>query len=96
MIHIATDQLEPARITANVVIIVWILTALTGWIMERLRNSSLIAIGAYLILNLFFLAQNGLANPEQGRALRITLILLLFLTVVLSALFAFRPSAESI
>jgi hypothetical protein len=65
-----------------VLIIVWIITALTGWIKERFRNSSLIAIGVYLILNLFFLAQNGLTNPEQGGALRITL-------------FTFRPSAES-
>ncbi len=95
VIHIATDQLEPTRITANIVIIAWIIAALTGWIKARFRNSSLAAIGIYVLLNLIFLAQNGLTNPEQGGALRITLFLLVFFTVVLSALFTFRPSAES-
>ncbi len=95
VIHIATDQLEPIRITANVIIIVWIIAALTGWIQDRFRSSSLAAIGVYLLLNLVFLAQNGLTNPEQGGALRTTLFLLVFLTVALSALFTFRASATS-
>ena len=60
VIHIVTDQLEPTRITANVIIIVWIIAALTGWIKERFRSSLLAAIGVYLLLNLIFLAQNCL------------------------------------
>ena len=95
VIHIATDQLEPIRITANIVIIVWIVAALTGWIKERLRGFSLAAIGVYLLLNLIFLAQNGLTNPEQGGALRTTLFLLVILTVALSALFTIRTPAIS-
>ena len=94
-IHIATDQFEPIRITANVIIIVWIIATLTGWIKERFRSYSLAAIGVYLLLNLIFLAQNGLTNPEQGGALRTTLFLLVFLTVALSALFTFRTPAIS-
>ncbi len=88
VIHIATDQLEPIRITANVIIIVWIIAALTGWIKERFRNASLAAIGVYVLLNLVFLAQNGLTNPEQGNAPRTVFFLLVILTVALSSLFA--------
>ena len=95
VIHIATDQLEPIRITANVIIIVWIIAALTGWIKGRFRSSFLAAIGVYLLINLIFLTQNGLTNPEQGGTLRTTLFLLVFLTVTLSALFTFRTPAIS-
>lgn len=94
-IHIATDQLEPIRITANIIIIVWVIAALTGWIKERFRHTFLAVIGLYLLLNLIFLAQNGLTNPEQGGAVRTTLFFLVFLTVALSSLFTFRTSAIS-
>jgi hypothetical protein len=95
VIHIATDQLEPTRITANIVIIVWIIAALTGWIKKRFRSSFLADIRVYLLLNLIFLAQNGLTNPEQGGVLRTTPFLLVLLTVALSALFTFRTPAIS-
>ena len=93
VIHVATDQAEPIRITANVIIMVWVAAALMGWLKERFRSVSLAAVGAYLVLNLIFLAQNGLTNPEQGGALRTTLFLLVILTVALSALFSLRRSA---
>lgn len=44
-------------------------------------------IAAYLLLNLVFLALNGLTNPEQGGTLRVTLFMLVFITVMLSAWF---------
>jgi len=95
IIHVSTDQAEPIRIASNVVIIVWIIATLAGWLKEYFRNISVAAIGIYLILNFVFLAQNGLTNPEQGGALRTTLFLLVFLTVTLSALFTFRTSTST-
>ena len=95
IIHVSTDQAEPIRIASNVVIIVWIIAALAGWLKARYRNISIAAISIYLVLNIVFLAQNGLTNPEQGDTLRTTLFLLVFLTFTLSALFTFRRSAIS-
>ena len=48
------------------------------------------SIGLYLILNLIFLAQEGLTNPAQGGNLRITLFLLVFLTATLSVAMSYR------
>ena len=95
IIHVSTDQIEPIRIASNIVIIVWIIAALIGWLKERFRTISIAAIGTYFVLNAIFLAQNGLTNPEQGGALRTTLFLLVFLTVTLSALFTFRSSTSA-
>ena len=66
-IHIATEQFEPIRITANVIIIVWIIATLTGWIKERFRSSSLAAIGVYLLLNLIFFGPKRTHQPGTGR-----------------------------
>ena len=95
IIHVSTDQAEPIRIASNIVIIVWIIAALAGWLIERSRTISIAAISTYVVLNVMFLAQNGLTNPEQGGALRTTLFLLVFLTVTLSALFIFRTSTSA-
>ena len=94
IIHVSTDQVEPIRIASNLVIIFWSIAAMAGWLKERFRNISLAAIGAYFVLNVIFLAQNGLTNPEQGGALRVTLFALVFLTVTLSALFTSRTSTS--
>ena len=95
IIHVSTDQVEPIRITSNIIIIVWIMTALIGLLKERFRAISIAAIGTYFVLNAIFLAQNGITNPEQGRALRITLFVLVLSTVTLSALFTFRSSTSA-
>ena len=89
IIHVSTNQAEPIRITSNVIIIAWIVAALADWLKERFRNISIAAIGTYLILNLIFLAQNGLTNPGQGGALRITLLLLVSSTLTLSVLLTY-------
>ncbi|KPK09659.1 MAG: hypothetical protein AMJ56_10310 [Anaerolineae bacterium SG8_19] len=94
IIHVSTDQAEPIRIASNIVIIVWIIAALAGWLNARFRNISIAAISTYLVLNIIFLTQNGLTNPEQGGALRTTLFLLVSLTVALSALFTFHTSTS--
>ena len=94
IIHVSTDQVEPIRITSNIVIIVWTIVALAGWLKARFRYVSIAAIGTYFVLNIIFLAQNGLTNPEQGGALRTTLFLLVLLTIALSALFTLRASTS--
>ena len=95
IIHVSTDQVEPIRITSNIIIIVWIIIALIGLLKERFRGISIAAIVTYFVLNAIFLAQNGLTNPEQGGALRITLFVLVLLTVTLSALFTLRSSTSA-
>jgi len=94
VIHVATDQAEPIRIVSNIVIVAWTIAAMAGWLKERFQHVSLASIGIYLILNLIFLAQNGLTNPEQGDALRTMLFLLVFLTISLSAMFSRATSAD--
>lgn len=90
VIHVASNQAEPMRITSNIVIIVWIVVILLGWLTERLRTTSIATLGIYLLLNLIFLAQNGFTNPEQGDAPRTMLFFLVTITLVLSGLFAAR------
>ena len=95
IIHIATNQVEPIRITSNVVIIVWVVALWMGWLTAQIRNSVFVAAGIYLLLNLIFLAQNGLTNSEQGDAPRTVLFLLLIVTMVLSGFIITRvPEAE--
>lgn len=86
ILHAATDQLEPVRVTSNLVILVWLGILAVGNINIRFLPAALAAIGTYLVLNMIFLAREGIYNLEQGGGLRVTLILLMFLTITLSAL----------
>lgn len=80
-LHVATGQFEPMRVIASLVLAAWALTAAkakmaAGWG----------ALAVYLGLNALFLLQNGLTNPEQGGALRITLFALVLISTVLTFL----------
>lgn len=77
VIHLATDQLEPLRITANGAIILWSTAVWIGSLKDQHRPTALAALGTYLILNAIFLTQHGLTNPEQGNSPRTLLFLLL-------------------
>jgi hypothetical protein len=88
VIHAATDQLETIRVASNVIILVWLVAVASGRIHARSVQAAAGAIGAYLGLNILFLALEGVTNPNQDGALRVTLFALVFLTVVLSTLFA--------
>ena len=95
IIHVATGQPELIRIISNMIIVVWVVVVLAGWLKDRFQSISFATIGTYFVLNLIFLAQNGLTNPEQGDAPRTTLFVLVFLTVTLSTLLTFRvPVSE--
>ena len=82
-IHAATDQLEPLRVVSNLIILAWMLVMMTGKLGEEIKSVALGSIGAYLGLNIIFLALEGMTNPNTG-ALRGTLFLLVFLTTALS------------
>ncbi len=82
-IHAATDQLEPLRVTSNLIILAWIFVLLSGKLGKKTKSVTLGSIGAYLGLNLIFLALEGFSNPNTGE-LRSTLFLLVILTTALS------------
>jgi K+-sensing histidine kinase KdpD len=86
ILHATTDQLEPIRVTSNLVILVWLGVLVVGKINIRFLPAALAAIGTYLLLNMIFLAGEGIYNLEQGGGPRSTLFLLMFLTITLSAL----------
>jgi hypothetical protein len=83
VIHAATDQLEPLRVTSNLIILAWVFVFFSGKLSERTKSVALGSIGTYLGLNIIFLALEGLTDPNTG-ALRSMLILLVFLTTALS------------
>ena len=89
-IHVATNQVEPIRITSNIIILLWLTTV---FILSTFNANFLkMAIGsivAYLVLNLIFLMLEGVTNAEQGGELRVTLFVSVFLTVTLSTLLTY-------
>lgn len=91
IIHAASDQLEPLRVTSNVVILLWLAAMATGRIKANFRPVAIGVVGLYLVLNIIFLALEGVTNPAQGGALRLPLFVLVLLTLVLS-LFVLRSS----
>jgi hypothetical protein len=82
-IHAATDQLEPLRVLSNLIILAWVFMLMAGKLNEKIKTIALVSIGAYLGLNLIFLALEGVTNPNTG-ALRSMLFLLVILTTALS------------
>jgi len=91
-IHAATNQLEPLRVTSNLVILVWLAVWAFGKIKNKLRPASIGAVSLYLLLNIIFLAREGFTNPEQGGEPRVMLFALVFLTTVLSTAFAINQN----
>ena len=85
-IHATTDQLEPLRVVSNLIILAWVLAMMSGKLSEKIKSGTLGSIGAYLGLNIIFLALEGVTNPNQAGELRVMLFLLVILTVVLSTL----------
>ena len=89
-IHAATDQLEPIRVASNVIILAWLGLVAGG--RGGIRSISSGMVGGYLLLNLLFLAQEGITNPAQGGALRVMLLVLIALTEGLSAWLIYRST----
>lgn len=80
VIHAATGQLEPLRVTANVIVLALLAARSFG---KPSQAWTLAAGAAYLVLNLLFVAQHGITNAAQGGQLRVTLVVLVLATVVL-------------
>ncbi|MBX3047631.1 MAG: hypothetical protein KIT46_08610 [Anaerolineales bacterium] len=81
-VHVATEQVEPLRIAASLIILGWLAARSRG--QAQTRASQLTVIGAYLALNLAFLAQAGLTNPDQGGQLRVLLLVFVLVTLGLA------------
>ncbi len=94
VLHAATNQLEPIRVTANLIVLLWLALIAAGRLTALRRPAAVTAIGAYVILNGLFLAQAGLTNPAQGGALRVTLLVLVVLTTGLALWLAAWPARE--
>ena len=62
-VHILANQVEPLRITANVIIIIWILLPSKN----MTRSLSLGSISLFAILNIYFLSQFGVTNDGSPR-----------------------------
>ncbi len=90
-IHVATNQVEPLRILSNIIILLWVAAGVLGWLKARFRPTAVAAVSAYLLLNLIFLALEGVTNEAQGGDLRVMLFVLISLTVGLSAVWIYRP-----
>jgi hypothetical protein len=87
LLHAATHQLELLRVSSNLVILLWLAITASGRLNTQFRLSALVSIAAYLVLNLVFMGLFGVTNPEQGGAFRVSLFVLIIITVVLSGLF---------
>lgn len=87
LIHAATNQLELLRVTANIILLIWLAIVFFGRLGQVSKAISAGAISLYFLLNLIFLFQAGFTNPDQGGAPRTMLFILVFLTIVLSTLF---------
>ena len=94
-IHAATDQLEFLRVSSNVIVLLWLVVSASEWRNAKGVLAAVGAVGAYLILNLVFLAREGLTNPEQGGGVRVMLLLLVFLTVASSSVLAYFQSRHT-
>ena len=62
-VHVLANQVEPLRITANVIIIIWLLLPLKN----LTKPLSLGSLGLFAILNIYFLIQFGITNDGSPR-----------------------------
>lgn len=85
-IHVATNQAEPIRITANLLLIAWAGLLDTERFRAQLQRSGALLVAAYFVLNLVFLFREGFTNSNQGGEPRLMLIALVLVSMVLSGL----------
>lgn len=95
ILHAATHQLEPLRVASNLVILLWLAIIASGRLKLHSRLLSVAAVSGYLLLNLTFLALEGVTNPQQGGALRLSLFGLVAATGLLSGLFIYLRKTNS-
>lgn len=86
-LHIATDQFEPIRFVSNLIVAGGAILILVA--ARQSRIVGLVTGASYFLLNLVFLAQNGMTNPGTG-ALRVPLFGFVFFSVLLLVLCVMR------
>lgn len=84
MIHAFADELEPLRVASNLVILLWIFLSFRSTPQSTPYWGGYLAVGLYLVLNVIFIALNGVTNLNQGGAFRTVLFILVGLTCALS------------
>lgn len=89
IIHAATNQLEILRVSSNIIVLLWLAMVASGRLNMQFLVTAFSTIGLYLLLNLIFLAHEGIINVEQGGGLRVALFLLVLLTSILSGLLTY-------
>ena len=62
-VHVLANQVEPLRITANIIIIIWLLLPSKN----LTKSLSLGSVGLFAILNIYFLSQFGITNDGSPR-----------------------------
>ena len=62
-VHVLANQIEPLRITANIIIIIWLLLPSKN----LTKSISLGSISLFAILNIYFLSQFGITNEGSPR-----------------------------
>lgn len=89
-VHIASNQVEPIRITSNVIILLWLtMVFIVNNLHVKFLKTAIGSIVTYLVLNVIFLMLEGVTNPEQGGEPRVVLFVLVLLTVILSTLLTY-------
>lgn len=89
-IHVVTNQVEPVRVTSNIIVLLWLtMVFILSAFNANFLKMSIGSIFAYLGLNSIFLILEGVTNAEQGGELRVTLFVLVLLTVALSTLLTY-------
>lgn len=83
IVHAASNQLEPIRVTANAVILLWLALVAFKRLSARVGVISVGALVIYLALNLLFLVDAGTVNPSNGQP-RVALFIFVALTAILS------------
>ena len=63
IVHVLANQVEPLRITANIIIIIWLLLPSKN----LTKSISLGSISLFAILNIYFLSQFGITNEGSPR-----------------------------
>jgi len=95
-LHAATNQLEPLRVSSNLIILLWLAITLLGRVNHKTWLAALISISTYLLLNLVFLAEEGITNPEQDGTLRVALLAFAFITITSSGLYTYLRAKPSL
>ena len=83
VIHVASDMIEPIRITSNVIIFVWLGIVVSGRLDQNPWRMASGFVGVYLLLNAVFVVTEGFINPANGQ-FRTVLFVLVGVTVALS------------